>query len=134
MSYPIPRPTKYSVKVKRSAAGLGLFAEEDIPKGKFIIEYWGDLMKDEDAQEIGGNYLFAIGNGKTVVGTKRENTARYINHSCRPNCEIKTVGNRVYVYSCRNIKAGEELNYDYGEEYWEYYIQPHGCRCKKCKK
>ena len=133
MTYKTPRPRTFDVYVKRSATGLGLFANEAIPRRRFIIEYWGKVIPDEKAQDIGGKYLFEVGNGKTIVGTTRKNIARYINHSCRPNCEVEIKAGRVYIYSRRNIKAGEELTYDYGKEYWDYFIKPHGCRCAKCK-
>lgn len=132
--YPSPRPTRFAVAVRRGTSGLGLYAKEDIPRRRFIIEYWGKLVTDEAATYLGGKYLFELGNGKTIYGTTRKNIARYINHSCRPNCEVETAGNRVYIYSRRAIKAGEELTYDYGKEYWEYYIGPKRCRCSKCKK
>lgn len=105
---------------------------ELIPTGRFIVEYWGKLMTDEKAQEIGGRYLFEIGNGNTIEGSPRENIARYANHSCDPNAEVRLRGNHVEIWSTRRIEAGEEITYDYGEEYWEYYIKPHGCRCAKC--
>lgn len=132
MKYPSPRPPQFQLRVRKSDAGLGLFAQEQIPSGRFVIEYWGKLMSDEAAQKIGGRYLFEIGNGKTVEGSTRKNTARYANHSCRPNCEIRTTGNRVYIFSIKKIKPGDEITYDYGEEYHDHYIKPHGCRCGAC--
>lgn len=128
------RKPQFSVAVKRSAAGLGLFANEAIPRRRFVVEYWGKHIPDAKAQYVGGKYLFEVGNGKTIVGTTRKNVARYINHSCKPNCEVEIKGGRVYIFSRRTIKPGEELNYDYGEEYFDYYIKPHGCRCKGCTK
>jgi len=133
-TYPSPRPTKYKVRPKKSASGIGLFADVDIPKKKFIIEYWGKMVTDEEADDICGKYLFELENGKTIVGTTRENIARYANHSCRPNAEAYIVGNRVYLYSCKNIKAGDEITYDYGKEYFNHFIKPYGCRCGKCVK
>ena len=89
MKYSSPRPSDYKTRVKRSASGLGLFAEESIPKGKFVIEYWGDLMTDGDSQKRGGKYLFELGNGKTVDGASRQNmqilNRRLTCHSCRRN-------------------------------------------------
>jgi len=69
---------------------------------------------------------------KTIDGTIRENTARYINHSCRPNCEVEIKKGKVLVFSKRNIEAGEELSYDYGKEFWNEHIKPIGCKCLKC--
>jgi SET domain-containing protein len=122
----------YKLKVKRSSAGLGLFADENIPKGKFLIEYFGrDLAPGEEFISK-SKYLFEINSKRTIDGTNRSNTARYINHSCRPNCEVEIKKGRVLVFSKKNIKAGEELNYDYGKEYWDEHIKPLGCKCVKC--
>jgi SET domain-containing protein len=68
----------------------------------------------------------------TIDGAPRFNKARYINHSCRPNAEIDIYKHRVYVMAKRNIKAGEELAYDYDSDYFDEYIKPKGCKCLKC--
>ena len=134
MKFPFPRPTKYTLVVKKSSAGFGLFAGEDIPKSKFLIEYFGKLLDADEANRVGGKYLFEINDKKTIQGSGRENTARYINHSCKPNCEPRYVGNRVFIFSTKNIKAGDELTYNYGKEYVNAYIKPFGCRCAPCVK
>lgn len=125
---------EYSVQVKRSSAGLGLFAKQDIPKGQFIIEYFGRELSEKETYTSKSKYLFEVSSKKTIDGTIRENIARYINHSCRPNCEVEIKKGRVLVFSKRNIKAGEELSYDYGKEYWNEHIKPLGCKCDKCLK
>lgn len=132
MPYKYPRKSKYSLKVKRSAAGLGLFAQEIIPKDEFIIEYHGPLLNDAEADEKLGKYLFAIDDDWTIDGSSRDNTARYINHSCRPNSEPEIEGKRIFIYSMKNIKAGEEIAYDYGKEYFNDFIKPYGCKCGHC--
>ena len=120
------------VKVKRSIAGLGLYAQEAIPKGACIIEYTGREISKEEEETINSLYLFEVTKKKTIDGSIRSNTARYINHSCRPNCEIEIYKARVYVMAKKNIKEGEELNYDYDTSYFNEYIKPKGCRCVKC--
>ena len=122
------------VMVKRSSAGLGLFAAKPIKKGDFIIEYTGEVLTKAEADERGGKYLFETSARRFIDGSGRENTARYINHACKPNCEIDIVRGKILVSALKNIKEGEELNYDYGEEYFDAYIKPHGCRCDPCKK
>ncbi|MEX0918361.1 MAG: SET domain-containing protein [Candidatus Paceibacterota bacterium] len=117
------------VAVKRSAAGLGLFAVLPIAKGTRIIEYFGEILSAAEADRRGGKYLFDLSSRRTVDGYTRKNIARYINHSCRPNCETEIVGGRIYVYARRRIKAGEELAYDYGQEYYDEFIKPDGCQC-----
>lgn len=126
-------PRGYAVKVKRSSAGLGLYAQEAIPKGACIIEYIGRPVTEEEADRDQGKYLFEIGKNKTIDGNIKENIARYINHSCRPNCEADGPTGRVFILALRNIKLGEELNYDYGKEYFDRHIKPKGCRCSKCR-
>jgi uncharacterized protein len=125
-------PGKFKLKTKRSVAGLGLFAEEPIKKGSCVIEYIGNILSPEQEEASNSLYLFDAGKGVTIDGSPRWNIARYINHSCRPNCEIDIYKNRVYVMAKRNIKAGEELAYDYDKDYFNAYIKPKGCRCAKC--
>ncbi len=120
------------LRVGRSAAGLGLFAEEPIKKGSLVIEYFGEVISSSEADRRGGRYLFDINSRKTIDGSDRKNIARYINHSCRPNCETDIIKGKVFVFARRNIKTGEELGYDYGKEYYDEFIKPHGCRCAKC--
>lgn len=127
------RPGNYSLLVKRSSAGLGLFAGQDIPKNACIIEYVGRVIKGEEEYTSRSKYLFEVHSRMTIDGRARTNTARYINHSCRPNAEPETKNRRVFIFAKRPIKNGEEIVYDYGKEYWKEHIQPHGCRCTKCK-
>lgn len=124
----------HEVRVGRSSAGLGLFAVDHMKKGDFVIEYWGPMLSDEEADEKGGAYLFEIDKEHTIDGTTRKNTARYINHSCKPNCEPEIDGKRVFIYAIKNIKPGEELTYHYGKQYYEDFIKPNGCRCGNHRK
>lgn len=126
-------PAGYKVIVKRSSAGLGLFAGEDIPKGICIIEYFGRTISKEEEYTSRSKYLFEIHARKTIDGTQRDNTARYINHSCRPNADPEIRNARVFIMSIKNIKAGEEITYNYGKEYWDEHIKPFGCKCEKCR-
>ena len=129
------KESNVSVRVGRSKAGLGLFAEERIPKGTFIIEYYGPVMTEDEADDHPNKYLFAITKKRVIDGSPRYNLARYINHSCRPNAESMISKRKyVYIYATRNIAEGEEIAYDYGEEYFDEFIAPHGCRCTKCSK
>ncbi len=123
---------KYRFAVKRSATGLGLFALEPIAAGKRIIEYTGPVLTHEEADKKGGKYLMTVDEKYVIDGSPRTNTARYINHSCRPNAKAYTSGVRVWVWSLRAIKAGEEITYDYGEEYFDDHIRPKGCQCAAC--
>jgi uncharacterized protein len=126
--------TAKKFQVKRGTHGLGLFAKQAFQKGDLIIEYTGEKMTTEAANKRGGQYLFEINDSWTVDGRGRENTARYLNHSCRPNCypEIDEPEEHIFIYAKRAIKPGEELTYDYGKEFWNTYIKPKQCRCDKC--
>lgn len=128
----IYEPSKTPVKAKRSSAGLGLFAEQDIAKDTCIIEYVGRDISGPEEYTSRSKYLFEINSRKTIDGRARTNTARYINHSCRPNAEPEIKKGRVFIFAIKKIKAGEEICYDYGKEYWKEHIKPHGCRCAKC--
>lgn len=134
MKFPFPRPSKFKLIVRKSPTGHGLYAGEAIPKNRFLIEYWGTIITNDHANRVGGRYLFNLDNGTTIQGSRRENTARYINHSCKPNCEARDVGNRIFIFSKRKIKEGEELTYDYGKEYVDWFIKRYGCKCGPCIK
>jgi len=124
----------WGLKVKKSSAGLGLFATKDIPKGVCMIEYFGRELSEAEQYTSRSKYLFEINSKITIDGGMRENTARYINHSCKPNSEVEIKNKKVFIFSKRKIKAGEELCYDYGKEYFNEHIKKRGCRCINCKK
>lgn len=122
------------VKVRRSSAGLGLFADESIKKDQLIIEYTGERISQDEANMRGGKYLFEVTENLVIDGTGRENKARYINHACKPNAEAEheETEDRIYIRARKKIEAGEEITYDYGKNYVEDIIGPAGCRCKDC--
>jgi uncharacterized protein len=125
-------------RVGRSRTGLGLFATKPIKKGTRIIRYFGPLLdcdKEED-DAVENKYLFQLTNRWTIDGSVRENVARYINHGCRPNAEsdVKPRKRKVFIRAIKNIKPGEEINYDYGTEYFKEFIKPIGCKCAACEK
>lgn len=121
------------VKAKRSSAGLGLFAMEDIKKGTCILEYIGRTITKEEEYKSNSKYLFEINSKRTIDGADRKNTARYVNHSCRPNVEPEIYKGQVFYMAKKNIKNEEELTFDYGKEYFDEHIKPVGCKCEKCK-
>jgi hypothetical protein len=127
------KPGAFDLKVRRSSAGMGLFVgATPIPKGACVIEYTGKVLEGEDWQGVNSKYLFEVSSRKTIDGSPRWNTARYINHSCRPNCEPEIYKGRVFIFAKRAIKPGEELAYNYGPTYFNDFIKPYGCRCAKC--
>ena len=108
--------------VRRSAIhGRGVFAARDIPKGTRILEYRGvrisydlaaELYSDDEEQPT-HTFLFEIDERTVIDAGQRGNAARWINHSCAPNCEAVDEGGRIYIEAIRRIRAGEELGYDY---------------------
>lgn len=112
--------------------GLGLFATENIKKGVRIVEYTGKRVRTTIADEHPNRYLFDMENGWTIDGSGRTNVARYINHSCKPNAESILRKRKIYIRATKRIRAGEEITYDYGEEYFDEYFKDGSCMCHSC--
>jgi hypothetical protein len=131
-------PANKPYRVGRSPTGLGLFATKPIKKGTKIIRYFGPLLdskkKKDDAIE--NKYLFELNNRWTIDGSVRKNVARYINHACKPNAEsdVKPRKRKVFIRAIKNIEPGDEINYDYGTDYFKAYLKPIGCKCVACEK
>lgn len=119
-------------KVRKARAGFGLFAAAPFSRGEFVIEYTGPTISNSFANTLKTRYLFEIDDSWSVDGSPRYNLARYMNHSCAPNCEADIQGGRVFLYARRDIRADEELTFDYGDEYFNDFIRPVGCRCASC--
>lgn len=125
-------------RIGRSRTGLGLFATKPIKKGTKIIRYVGPLLdcnKEKD-DAVENKYLFQITSRWTIDGSLRKNIARYINHSCKPNAEsdVRKIKRRVDIRAIKDIAPGEEINYDYGTDYFKEYLKPIGCKCNSCEK
>ena len=131
-------PSNKPYRVGRSRTGLGLFATKPIKKGTKILRYFGPILdskkKKDDAIE--NKYLFELNGRWTIDGSVRENVARYVNHACRPNAEsdVKPRKRKVFIRAIKNIEPGEEINYDYGTDYFKAYLKPIGCKCAACEK
>jgi SET domain-containing protein len=123
-------PGAFALLVKRTPTGLGLVAGDTIPKDSCIIEYVGRQVSEREAETSRSKYLFEITKKKTIDGKPRMNKAGYINHSCRANAEAVIHKQRVYIFSTRKIRPGEEITYDYGKEYTAEHCTP--CLCAKC--
>ena len=119
-----PKPTNPPLRtfVRRSPIhGRGVFAKVDIPKGERVIEYkarkitWAqaDRWYADDESKPSHTFLFTLDDKYVLDGNKDANSARWINHACNPNCESDIVDGRIWIESIRNIKAGDELFYDY---------------------
>jgi SET domain-containing protein len=123
-----------TLAVKRTATGLGLFTLKTIPRDKRIVEYTGPILSNEEVDKRTGKYFFELDEKRSVDGSSRQNIARYINHSCRPNARGYTSGRRIWIWSLREIKAGEQITINYGKSYFEEHIKPVGCKCETCVK
>ncbi|QDL98492.1 SET domain-containing protein [Rhodopseudomonas palustris] len=125
-------------RVGRSKTGLGLFAVKPIRKGAKIIRYFGPLLDAHNKKHDGieNKYLFELNKRWTIDGSVRKNVARYINHACKPNAEsdVNPRKKRVIIRAIKNIEPGEEINYDYGTDYFKAYLKPIGCKCVSCEK
>ena len=127
-------------KIKKSRIDKnGLYASQNIKKGTKIIEYKGKIIsvKQSETNPKFDNekaiYLFNINKKYDLDGDFKFNTARLINHSCEPNCEVFGSGLKIWVYAMKNIKKGEELSYDYGFNYdKDYKAYPCKCGAKNC--
>ncbi len=136
-------------KIKNSKIhGTGVFATRDIPKGTKIIEYIGDkvtrsegnrrsgqrIKKYLNSEKTGSVYIFELNKTHDIDGFVKRNKAKYINHSCDPNCEVDIIKNRIWISSIKKIKKGQELSYDYGYSFDKEDYKDHTCKCgsKKC--
>jgi hypothetical protein len=117
--------TELPFEVRRSPIqGRGGFATRRIAKGARIIEYVGERISDEQADERYDDekmsrhhtFLFSLGNGTSIDAAVNGNEARFINHSCAPNCEAINDEGRIFIEALRDIEPGEELFYDYAYE------------------
>ena len=118
---PARKPLPYVVR-NSSIHGRGVFARRTIRKGSRIIEYRGQRISLDEAErrpdsDPSNSYhtsLFELHDGRVIDAGVRGNAARWINHSCAPNCvPIEDDDSRVYIEAKRTIRAGEELSYDY---------------------
>lgn len=117
--------TKYRLEIKDSPIqGMGLFALEDIPWGKKIKEYAGKIINDQEAKKRakeGSTGIMELEEGKNIDGFEEGNGAAYANHSREnPNCFLIRQKGKVWlVAGIEAVKAGEELTYDYGSDYYK---------------
>ena len=129
----------YRVK-KSNIDKRGLYASKNIKAEEKIIEYIGRLISKKEAETNSkfdnkkDIYLFNINEKWDLDGDYRWNTARLINHSCNPNCEVEGKGLKLWIVAIKDIKKGEELSYDYGFSYSKEDLKNFVCRCgyKKC--
>ena len=138
---------KLWLKKKSSLHGSGLFASTYIKKGEQVIEYIGDkvtkkegdkradkqIRKAQKNKKNGMVYVFELNKRYDIDGGVERNYARFINHSCDPNCEVEITDNQIWISSIKRIKKGVELLYNYGYPF-DSDFEDHICKCgsKKC--
>lgn len=126
--------------------GKGVFALCALVPGERILEYRGEVMKwraavrhSRNRCEPGHTYLFGLSDGRVIDGGRGGNSARWLNHACKANCEAVEVGNRVFIHALTSIPAGAELFIDYALETDEpanaSVAQQYACRCgaRQCR-
>ena len=126
--------------------GLGAFASQFIPAGTRLIEYTGERLTPEEADarypEDGSRhhtFLFAIDEGIVIDAAVGGNDARFINHSCDPNCDAVVDDDRIWIETIRDVQPGEELAYDYAYELAERHSPaakrryPCSCGARTCR-
>lgn len=140
-------PAEQPFVVKKSKiAGKGAFASRTIEKGERIVEYLGervshtvaDARYDDHAAGAHHTFLFSVSRRTVIDAYVDGNDARFINHSCDPNCESEIENGRVFIDAIKRIRKGEELSYDYaygrdGSELPEEETTLYGCKCGKRK-
>lgn len=121
--------------------GKGVFATRKIPADSLIVEYEGERISWKEAVKRENNkaaddfhtFFFSLESGKIIDGGSYGNDARWINHSCEPNCVAREEDGHVFIYALRDLKRGEELNYDYGlileERHTPALKRAYACRC-----
>ena len=131
-------------KVKNSKIhGRGIVATKNIKKSTRIIQYVGEIVSKKEGDKRSGNrikkylksnrtgsvYIFELNKKYDIDGFFGYNKARYINHSCNPNCEVEISNDQIWISSIKNINTGEELSYDYGYTFDKDDYKDHECKC-----
>jgi len=138
---PAAKANKYFELRRSKIQGQGAFATRPIKRGTRIIEYTGERISHDEADKRYDDtgmsrhhtFLFSIDKSKVIDAAVGGNDARFINHSCAPNCEAVDEKKRIYIEAIRDIAEGEELSYDYAyerdgteDEEWERLYM---CKC-----
>ncbi len=110
--------------------GLGAFARRNLPAGTYVLEYLGRRIdKAESLRQCEQNneYIFTLSDEEDLDGNVPWNPARFINHSCEPNCEAVLEDGHIWIVARRDLRAGEEVTFNYGFDLVDYREYP--CRC-----
>lgn len=136
----------YIMRRRSVIHGHGIYARQDILKGTRVIEYVGECITKAEAErrsdvflkaaqgnvERGAVYIFELNKRYDIDGNVSYNTAKYINHSCEPNCEAENIRGKIWTIACKDISKGEELTYNYGYDLDSFEDHPCRCRTNRC--
>jgi len=143
---PSPDQVRERIETRRSQVhGTGVFALSEFDGGECIIEYVGEIISLEEAlrrhphdpKQPNHTFYFHLDDQRVIDGLHGGNAARWINHSCRPNCEPQERHGRIFIHALRHIWRGEELTFDYGlfsdEPMTESLKAQYACYCGAAK-
>jgi hypothetical protein len=122
----------HGLTVRRSRTGRGLFSSRPIKKREHASSKIPGGSSPKPSATRAGVNTFAINDREFMDGWVKGNIARFINHSCRSNCGVEIPCGRIYILAAQPIRANEELTFDYGDEYFEDRVRPHGCKWVAC--
>ena len=115
--------------------GTGAFAKRKIRTGTKVIEYVGEKINKREALEQlerDNGYIFTFDDEHDINGDVEWNPARFINHSCEPNCEAIDYDGHIWIVAARSIHPGEEITYNYGYDLTDWRDHPCACRARRC--
>lgn len=127
--------TEWVVFKPSSIHGTGGFARKLIPKATRVLEYLGEkITKAESLRRCQrqNDYIFALNDQFDLDGNFPWNPARWLNHSCAPNCEAEHTGEQIWIVALRDIPPGEELTFNYGYDLTDYRDYPCHCGAPTC--
>ena len=113
-----------------SVHGTGAFAKIDLPEGNRVIEYVGEKIDKQESNrrcEADNPFIFHLDENFDLDGNVDWNPARFINHSCSPNCDAELIDGKIWIIARQDIQAGEEITFNYGYDLEDY--KSHPCRC-----
>ena len=113
----------------------GGFAACEVPQGTTLIEYVGEKIDNRESDyrlSLNNQFIFFLEDDLNLDGSVDWNPARFLNHSCAPNCDAELIDGRIWIIANRDICAGEELTFNYGYDLDDYREHPCCCGAPNC--